>query len=195
MRLLQRLFASRTPDTPPNRAPASRTMRRAAALLRSSTALVELSDAESLSVVAHMHMRRFAEGESIVRQGETTAGDGGFLALVVDGEVTVESLQPSRSQPLTVHVLGPGQMFGEVGLLDGDARSASCTASADAMCALLTRAALQQLIAEEPAAAAKLLVGVGQRLGQRLREIDTKFQLCHQLVGSMQAEIDRLTPE
>lgn len=178
------------------RVKASATAQRAAQLLRSAHALIQLSKEETLTVVGYMEMRRCAEGEAIIRQGASgNSGDDGFMALVVDGEVTVETVTVSRISPLTVNVLGPGHLMGEMSLMDGAARSATCTASTDVRCAVLTRAALEAMIAEEPTTAAKLLSAVALRLSRRLRETDGKLQLYGQLVQSMQEEINRLVPD
>jgi CRP/FNR family cyclic AMP-dependent transcriptional regulator len=178
------------------RVKASGTAVRAAELLRSSNALIQLSEEEALTVVGYMQLRRCAEGEAIIRQGDSGgSGDDGFMALVVEGEVTVETLTVSRVDAQTVNVLGPGHLMGEMSLMDGAARSATCTASTDVRCAVLTRDALEALIAEEPATAAKLLSGVALRLSRRLREADGKLQLYSQLVQSMQQEINRLVPD
>ena len=178
------------------RVKASGTAVRAAELLRSSNALIQLSEAEALTVVGFMQLRRCAEGEAIIRQGDSGgSGDDGFMALVVEGEVTVEALAVSRIDAQTVNVLGPGHLMGEMSLMDGAARSATCTASTEVRCAVLNRDALEALIAEEPATAAKLLSAVALRLSRRLREADGKLQLYSQLVQSMQQEINRLVPD
>jgi CRP-like cAMP-binding protein len=199
MTLLDRLFrerytAARLRKRRHLRVGVSTTARRAADLLRSTTALIQLSPAEALTVVAYMELRRCAEGEAIIRQGHSCVQDG-FMALVIEGEVTVEAVTVSRTEPHTVNVLGPGHLMGEMSLMDGEARSATCTASTEVRCAVLTRTALQTLMAEEPTTAAKLLSAVAQRLSQRLRENDTKLQLYGQLVLSMQQEIEKLIPE
>jgi CRP/FNR family cyclic AMP-dependent transcriptional regulator len=178
------------------RVKASGTAVLAAELLRSSNALIQLSEEEALTVMGYMQLRRCAEGEAIIRQGDSGgSGDDGFMALVVEGEVTVETLNVSRVDAQTVNVLGPGHLMGEMSLMDGAARSATCTASTDVRCAVLNRDALEALIAEEPATAAKLLSGVALRLSRRLREADGKLQLYSQLVQSMQQEINRLVPD
>lgn len=190
----ERYTAARLRKRRHQRVGVSTTARRAADLLRSTTALIQLSPAEALTVVAYMELRRCDEGETIIRQGHS-GGEDGFMALVIEGEVTVEAVTVSRTQPHTVNVLGPGHLMGEMSLMDGEARSATCTASTEVRCAVLTRTALQTLIAEGPTTAAKLIGAVAQRLSQRLRENDTKLQLYGQLVLSMQQEIDRLIPE
>jgi CRP-like cAMP-binding protein len=200
MALFDKLFGSRPDDPPESRLPAERqaavesspSALEAARLLRAPTALMQLSEAEALTVVGFMRPRRFESGTTIIRQGE--ASDTGFMVLVLDGEITVETLIARRSDPVTVTVLGAGSLIGEMSLVDGAARSASCTASTDVRCAVLTREALETLIAEQPATAAKLMAAVAQRLAERLRENSHKLRVYSQLVQTMQQEIDALMP-
>lgn len=201
MSLFDKLFGkSPESDAPESRLPAERralvdasdAAHEAARLLRAPTALMQLSEAEALTVVGFMRPHRYQRGTTIIRQGE--ADDTGFMVLVLDGEVTVENVIARRDDPVTLKVLGPGSLIGEMALVDGAARSASCTASTSVTCAVLTRAAVETLIAEQPATAAKLMTAVAQRLAERLRENAHKLQVYGQLVQTMQQEIDALMP-
>lgn len=200
MAFFDKLFGARPEDHPESRLPADRqaavdgssSAHEAARLLRAPTALMQLSEAEALAVVGFMRPRRFKTGTTIIRQGETA--DTGYMVLVLEGEITVETLIARRVDPVTVTVLGPGSLIGEMALVDGAARSASCTASTDVVCAVLTREALEALIAEQPATAAKLMTAVAQRLAERLRDSGHKLQIYSQLVQTMQQEIDKLMP-
>jgi CRP-like cAMP-binding protein len=199
MSLLNKWLGSQN-DAPESRLPAERqaavdgssSAHHAARLLRAPTALMQLGEEEALTVIGFMRPRRFKSGTTIIRQGE--AADTGFMVLVLDGEITVENVVARRVNPVTVTVLGPGSLIGEMALVDGAARSANCTASTDVSCAVLTREALEALIAEQPATAAKLLTAVAQRLAERLRENSHKLQIYGQLVQTMQQEIDKLMP-
>lgn len=170
----------------------SESAQHAARLLRAPTALMQLSEGEAMTVVGFMQPHRYAAGTVIIRQGETA--DTGFMVLVLVGEITVETITASRTEPVTITVLGPGSLIGEMALVDGGARSASCVASSDVKCAVLTREALEILIREEPRTAAKLMTAVAQRLAERLRESGHKLQIYSQLVQTMQEEINRLMP-
>ncbi len=186
MPLLDRLsdFVHRT------RVRASPSAREAVRLLRSPTALMQLTDGEALTVVGFMEPEVYPKGTTIIRQGDEHRND--FMVLVLEGEVTVESVTVSRTEPLTLNVIGPGGLIGEMSLLDGAARSASCTASTDVHGAILTRRALQALIRQHPPTAAKLLIAVTQRLTERMRENSDKLRLYSQLVLTMQQEIEQL---
>ena len=178
VKLFDKLFGShREGDAPESRLPAERqaavgasdAAHRAAQMLRAPTALMQLTENEALAVVGFMRPRVFKSGTEIIRQGETS--DTGFMVLVLEGEITVESLIARRVDPATVNVLGPGSLIGEMALVDGAARSASCTASTHVTCAVLTREALETLISEQPTTAAKLMTAVAQRLAERRLDV------------------------
>jgi CRP/FNR family transcriptional regulator, cyclic AMP receptor protein len=200
MALFDKLFGARPEDHPEMRQPSERqaavaqssAAHEAALLLRAPSALVQLSEQEALTVVSFMTPRRFPSGTALIRQGET--GDTGFMVLVLDGEVTVESLRASRTSPVTLSVLGRGSLIGEMALVDGEARSATCTASTAVACAVLTRDALETLIAEQPATGAKLMTAIAVRLAERLRDVSQKLQVTTKLVQTLQQEIDVLMP-
>jgi CRP/FNR family transcriptional regulator, cyclic AMP receptor protein len=91
-------------------------------------------------------------------------------------------------------VLGPGSLIGEMGLLDGAPRSASCIAMSEVRCALLTRDALNQLLNDDPSTAAKLMMAISLRIAQRMRESQEKLKLYAQLTQAMNEEINELMP-
>ena len=164
----------------------------AAELLCAPSALLQLSHEEARKVVSYMRPHRIAEGMTFIREGDTEYTH--FMLLVLDGQVTVETIVVSRTQPITVTVLGPGSLIGEMGLLDGEPRSASCTAMSDLRCAILTRKALQQLLADDPQTAAKLMVAISLRIAERMRECQEKLKLYAQLTQAMNEEINALMP-
>jgi len=164
----------------------------AAELLCAPSALLQLSHEEARKVVSYMRPHRIAEGMTFIREGDTEHTH--FMLLVLDGQVTVETIVVSRTQPITVTVLGPGSLIGEMGLLDGEPRSASCTAMSDLRCAILTRKALQQLLADDPQTAAKLMVAISLRIAERMRECQEKLKLYAQLTQAMNEEINALMP-
>lgn len=161
-------------------------------LLRAPGALMQLTAEEAQTVVSYMLPMRIPAGNTFIHQGDSGATD--FMLLVLDGEVLVENVVVSRTEPVTVTVLGPGSLIGEMGLLDGTARSASCTASSALACAFLTRAALTELIQHHPHIGAKLLLAVAARLAQRLRDTSDKLNRYATLTQAMQQEIDQLLP-
>ena len=168
----------------------ARAFERAAELLTAPNALMHLTLDEARLVVGYMTPQFIPADTTFIREGDSA--DEGFMALLLEGEVVVESVTVSRTEPLTIRVLAPGSLVGEVGLVDREPRSASCTTSADSLCAILTRDAFEALINEEPRIGSKLLLAIAARLAERLRDNARKLRLYAKLAKAMQLEIDRL---
>lgn len=164
----------------------------AAELLRGPAALMQLTLEEARQVVSYMLPMRIPEGNTFIRQGDRQSTD--FMVLVLEGDVTVDTIVVSRTQPLVVNVLGKGSLIGEMGLLDGEPRAASCTASTPLTCAVLTRRALEELLIDDPQTTAKLMLAVSIRIAQRMRDTSDKLKRYAQLTQTMQQEINRLLP-
>lgn len=164
----------------------------AARLLIAPTALMQLSYEEAMVIVSYMMPSLISMGTTFIKEGDKS--DTGYMLLLLEGEVTVESIIVSRHIPVTVRVLEPGSLIGEMGLVDGQPRLASCTASTDISCAILSRAALEELSEDHPKTAAKLMFAVSLRIAERLRETAEKLKKYAQLVKAMQQEIDHLMP-
>jgi CRP/FNR family cyclic AMP-dependent transcriptional regulator len=170
----------------------SSTAELAAKLLIAPTALMQLTPEEALTVVSYMIPRKIPVGTTFIREGDKS--DTGYMVLLLEGDVTVENIVVSRDRPVTVTVLGPGSLIGEMGLVDGQARLASCTASTDVRCAILSREALEKMGTDDPKTAAKLMFAVSLRIAERLRDTAEKLKMYSQLVQAMQQEIDHLMP-
>jgi CRP/FNR family transcriptional regulator, cyclic AMP receptor protein len=195
-----RLFGRKPEDAGDSRVPLQRMRKiagsssadRAAEMLSAPSALLQLDHQEARTVVAYMRPHKIPEGTTFIREGNTDETD--FMLLVLDGHFAVETIVVSRTQPITVTVLGPGSLIGEMGLLDGAPRSASCTAMSDLRCAILTRDALNQLLNDDPRTAAKLMMAISLRIAQRMRENQDKLKLYAQLTQAMNEEINALMP-
>jgi CRP/FNR family transcriptional regulator, cyclic AMP receptor protein len=163
---------------------------RAGELLRANGALFNLTPAEAACIVAQMRLVHFGAGVTLFREGEDTRLD--HLLLLLDGEVSVDTGADASRTGVAISILGPGSVIGEMALLDGAPRSASCTTATPVQAAGLARAGLERLIEEEPRAAAKLLVGLGARTAERLRGLVEQLQMYAALAQSQQREIGRL---
>ena len=161
---------------------------KAAALLITEGALVELSAADAREVVSYMRPERIKAGEVVIREGESTRSD--FMALVLDGEVTVENSVAAAHDSMVVSILGPGSLIGEMGIIDGGPRSATCTASTDLALAVLMREALTRLMDTHPSVAARLLLAMSKRIADHLRETNRKLMTFAQVSKALQQELD-----
>jgi hypothetical protein len=85
----------------------------AARLLAAPAALVQLSLIEAKIVVSYMRPEKVPAGVTFITEGD--ADNTGFMVLLLDGEVVVESITVSRTHPVTTAVLGPGSLVGRNG--------------------------------------------------------------------------------
>jgi CRP-like cAMP-binding protein len=91
-----------------------------------------------------MRAVKFAAGEPIIREGEP----GDSLFVIAEGDVLVALGDLGRHHSIvTLHA---GDFFGEMSLVTGEARNATCSARTDAVCYVIDHAALQPLLRERP---------------------------------------------
>lgn len=167
---------------------------RAAQLLSTPHTMLPLTAAEAACVVEHMLLVHYPPRATVLREGDGLRSN--FLLLLLDGDVSVDTLGGTPGDggdPLVpIAVLGPGSIIGEMALLDGAPRSATCIALSPVQAAGLPRQGLEQLIAENPEVAVKLMIGLAARIAERLRAMADHLRLYGQLHAAQQAEIARL---
>lgn len=161
---------------------------KAASLLITDGALVELSREDAREVVDYMRPHRVKAGDVLIREGDNDPNP--FMALVLDGEVTVENSSAPAQDSMVVTVLGPGSLIGDMALIAGEPRSATCVAATDLAMAVLTREALERLIARNPTVAARLLMAIAKRIADHLRETNRKLLTFAQVSKALQQELD-----
>jgi CRP/FNR family transcriptional regulator, cyclic AMP receptor protein len=96
-------------------------------------------------------------------------GEGDFLLIVLTGRVLV-SKHPAAGQSVDIAAVGPGGTLGEMSMIDGARRFASCTAIEPVDFAVMTRANLNEILIRYPRLANKLLIKMLQITIGRLRD-------------------------
>ena len=160
----------------------------AARLLITPSALEELTYDDAMLVVEYMQPRRIADGTVLMREGEDVHND--FMLLVLDGEVSVASEVNGVEEDIVVSVWGAGALIGEMGLLDGTPRSATCVADGEVVAAILTRPNMLALMREEPRVAARLLLAITKRLSDRVRDTNRKVKALAQINRTLRQELN-----
>ena len=159
----------------------------AARLLMTASALDDLTLADAFKVVAYMRPKRIAPGTVFIREGEVKQND--HMLLVLEGDIAVESELSGLHETMVVSVMGPGNLIGEMGALDGSPRSATCTAITEIYAAVLSRAALMRLLKEDPRVGARLLLAISKRMADRLRDTNRKLLIFAQMNKTLQQEL------
>lgn len=149
---------------------------RAALLLRTPQAFVTLTPEEAQVVVGYMRLASFAAGSVVFRDGDDSTNS--YMLLVLEGEVSIDA---GYGDAVPISVVGPGSVIGEMALIDGAPRSASCTAMSSVTAAGLGRRGLEMLLDEHPRIAARLMVGLTQRIAERLRALSQQLHLLSQV--------------
>ena len=131
--------------------------------------LFEDFEAQELESLARYMTCYLAPADTeIIREGET----GDFMLLIIEGSVEIVKLDAS-GLPTRIGMAGPGKTLGEMSLVDGEPRFASCIAVTDTLFAVLDRDNLSRIIADEPRIGVKILMEQLMLLNQRLRNVST----------------------
>lgn len=100
--------------------------------------------------------------------------EGDFLLLVLTGKVSVIKVVPGHGVKQIAEV-GTGASLGELSLIDGRPRFASCITSVPTDFAVLRRESLNELLMHYPRLANKLLLVLLQIMTVRMRETSDRF--------------------
>lgn len=125
-----------------------------------------LSAEDRRALAGRARHQRFASGETIF-----IIGDPGLsMMAIIDGTVRV-SFPAADGREIVLADLAPGEVLGEVALLDGRPRSASAVAYSDCTVLVLDRRDVLGLLEQRPAACLRLL----SLLCERLRRSDERM--------------------
>ena len=122
--------------------------------LRCVPLFADLNESELAQIALLFKERRFARGETVVKEG---SGGAAFF-LIDSGEATVSVGGAERAD------LVPGDYFGEIALIDEGTRSATITATTELVCYGLTFWEFRPLVLENAVIGWKLLQSMAKKL-------------------------------
>lgn len=125
-----------------------------------------LAPAEQDRLIARFG-RKVKAGEAIFREGEP--GKEAFL--LQDGRVRI--LKRVRLVDRSLHLVRPGDLFGEAALLEAGPRNATAVALVDGVVLALDPATLRSLVEHYPAIALRIV----EQLVRRLREAEEQIEV------------------
>src|ERR687885_596426 len=144
----------------------------------------DLAEAEVESVSAAMRRRRYAKGSLIHASGAM----GGDFYVIESGRVAIQ-LPSERGDALTLRLLGPGDFFGEISLLDDEPWYGDATALDDCQLLLLAQREFLALLDTYPSVSRRLLTIICRRLrhnasfARDLAFLDVPTRLARALVA------------
>jgi CRP/FNR family transcriptional regulator, cyclic AMP receptor protein len=134
--------------------------------LLETTKWVDDFSPEQIRVLArYLYVCEAAKGAMVVQEG----GLEGYLCLLINGRVSiVKAGADGRTMQLGSAIAG--STFGEMSLVDHEPRSASVIAEEPSLFVVLTGQGLEDLTAEVPQLAVKVLLKIAKVMSERLRE-------------------------
>jgi CRP-like cAMP-binding protein len=134
------------------------------ALIPKCTLLENFSPAEVRLLAHFMDVYQAPAGAEIIREGD----GGDFMLMLVEGKVEVQK-RDRWNTPQVIAEVEAGKTLGEMSMIDGEPRFATCVAVEPTLIAVLDRENLARIIVEQPMLGAKILMELVLMLSQRLR--------------------------
>ena len=128
--------------------------------------LANLSETELEALARDFSQRRFQQGETIFQQGDS----GHMLYLIESGLVRIY-VQSEQGQEMSVNVFGPGDLFGELSVIDEEPRSASVVAMEDTIVHLLSRERFREHMRRSPQLALDFLKALSVRVRYSTQQV------------------------
>jgi len=121
-------------------------------------------------LAGYMRVYRAQGGQALIREGD----EGDFMLLIISGSVDIYKNSAQGERQLMTSVV-PGMTLGEMSMIDGEPRFATCIATDMTTFAVLTRDAMANIILEKPSLGAKILIKLVTMLSQRLRQTSARL--------------------
>ena len=111
-----------------------------------------------------------AADRDIIRQGE----HGDFMIVLLEGSIAVDRVHP-WGENLRLAEARPGDILGEMSLLDSGMRFSQCTSLTECQIAILSASALDEMLSVEPLMAGNLIGLLARKLSMRLRIVSARL--------------------
>lgn len=129
------------------------------------TQLFADSDWKDIQALAgYVQCYQVSAGTVVFNEGDA----GSYICLLVKGEVEILK-NDHEGVPRRIVTVTRGKTIGEMSIVDGEPRSATCVASQDSELLLLTKDNYLRIIKEKPGLAVHILAKLAKLMSQRLR--------------------------
>ncbi len=139
-----------------------------AARLQELSYFKEMTDSEVDLIASSMRNDAWWDGTTIIQQGD----QGGGVYFLLEGNVRVEH-RLQEGEIIHVGRLGPGSVFGLLGVMDGLPRAASCVSQGKVRCAVMGRGDFLDLIDGGTTLALRFQLAILRCLARDIRSTNT----------------------
>lgn len=140
-----------------------------------------LNDREMDGVAKRLKRHAYAAGATIIQEDEPSSR----LFVLLEGTVRVTASLTDRKDSYAI--LNPGDHFGEISLIDGLAPSATVVAEEPAVALSISREDLHEIIEQDPALGATMLMSMLREFCRRLRETDQSLSFTRLMMRERDA--------
>ncbi len=123
---------------------------------------LEWSDVEQLS--GYLQCYEVRAGTVVFSEGDP----GSYMCVLISGQIEILKEDHEGVQRRLV-LMSPGKTVGEMSIIDGEPRSATCVATRDSVMLLLTKEHYIKITRERPMLAVHILSKLAKLMSQRLR--------------------------
>ncbi len=127
----------------------------------------EFSPAELDELLAYARIERFPAHATVLLKGSPGTG----MMAVIKGEIRISG-PGADGREVIFNTLGPGDIFGEVALLDGGERSADATAVTESEVLVIERRNFLPFLERHPPVATKLLIALCAKLRRTTEQVE-----------------------
>jgi CRP-like cAMP-binding protein len=138
--------------------------------VHSARVFSDLTPQETGLLAGFLEVFRVNAGVPFIFEGD----EGTFMVVVLSGQVNVVK-QFDGAHPKLVASVGVGKTLGEMSMIDGEPRFATCVAAEETRFAMLDRKAFLEIMEQRPTLASKVLLHLVILLNQRLRQASAKL--------------------
>jgi CRP-like cAMP-binding protein len=129
-----------------------------------------LTPVELSRICQYLQFVTVPAGQEVIGQDE----QGDYMLIVLEGTLTVDRIQPWGGRARLAEAK-PGDMLGEMSLLDAGARFSACTTLTACRLAVIDAQSLDEMISSEPRLGLALLASLSRRLSLRLRQVSARL--------------------
>jgi len=139
-----------------------------AAFFKRFALFAELDDRELTSIASVAKTRRYAKDDVVFHADES----GDVFCLIKEGQVKVTMISPEGKE-IILSLLGPGEFFGEMALIEDEPRSATVVATEALELVTIWRSDFLQILAENFSITKKVLMEMSHRLRNASNRIES----------------------
>jgi CRP-like cAMP-binding protein len=140
------------------------------ALVGRSQFFAELDRDEVAVLAGYMRIYRATAGQTLIQEGNI----GDYMLLVIEGKIAIYKTGPTGEEQHMTSV-SPGRTLGEMSMIDGEPRFATCIAADTSVFGVLSRDDMVSIVLDKPGLGAKILIKLVTMLSQRLRQTSAEL--------------------